>query len=451
MTDHTADFAALRARVEAYAFDQADDARPFSVRLRQEQRWSARRAARAMTEYRRFLVLAGAAGHTVSPSPDVDAVWHLHLTDTRRYWDDFCPRVLGRPLHHDPSRGGPQEAAKHRGLYAQTMASYERLFGEPAPRDLWPQPGPGSLRHVATLARDAWARAWRPTTAVGATLVTFGCAQIYDSASPGAIQGPQFIQLYFVALIVGLFVTAGLQRWAANTSAGETVTAANLNPYELAYLAGGVGRVFETALLKLYRAGQVVTGPKKGKLAIGAPLPADAPPIDVAIWTAVQAGRSLDVNVKVQALPLAQRLQDLGLLPDARARMRMRLVALAVFGSLLALGVVRFWFGQVHHRPTGLLAFALAAAVFLLIVAAFRSANPNSNGRRVKREAREATPKPKGDQGDDSQALKIAALYGLAAAGAGIAGAVVLRSYVVNSVSSDGGGSSCGGGGGCGG
>ncbi|MFN7741158.1 MAG: glycine-rich domain-containing protein [Cyanobacteriota bacterium] len=62
-------------------------------------------------EYRRFLFLAMQAGHPVSPSRPVDLAWHQHLLDTRSYWQEFCPRVLGRPLHHTPSRGGARRSA----------------------------------------------------------------------------------------------------------------------------------------------------------------------------------------------------------------------------------------------------------------------------------------------------------------------------------------------------
>jgi hypothetical protein len=36
--------------------------------------------------------------HIVTPSEQVDQVWHLHLTYTRSYWDEFCPNVLGQPF-----------------------------------------------------------------------------------------------------------------------------------------------------------------------------------------------------------------------------------------------------------------------------------------------------------------------------------------------------------------
>lgn len=88
-------------------------------------------------EYRRFLFLSVAAGHTVTPSEAVDQAWHLHLTYTDSYWNDLCPHVLGKPLHHGPTRGGVHEQHAFISLYGETLASYERLFGYAPPSEIW--------------------------------------------------------------------------------------------------------------------------------------------------------------------------------------------------------------------------------------------------------------------------------------------------------------------------
>ena len=68
------------------------------------------------------------AEHEVTPSEDVDEAWHLHLIYTRSYWDGLCRTVLGRPLHHVPTRGGPQERARHAAQYLQTLETYREAF-----------------------------------------------------------------------------------------------------------------------------------------------------------------------------------------------------------------------------------------------------------------------------------------------------------------------------------
>lgn len=88
-------------------------------------------------EYRRFCFLAVTCGHGVTPSDAVDQAWHLHLGYTRDYWERFCPQILGRPLHHGPTAGGLAEQHRFFLQYAETLRSYEHVFGPP-PADLWP-------------------------------------------------------------------------------------------------------------------------------------------------------------------------------------------------------------------------------------------------------------------------------------------------------------------------
>jgi len=94
-------------------------------------------AIRVIGEYKRFCYLAIRAGHSVTPSDEVDQGWHLHLLYTQSYWNDFRRGALGRPLHHNPTRGGPDESAKFHD-HEKTLASYRRLFGSEPPPDIWP-------------------------------------------------------------------------------------------------------------------------------------------------------------------------------------------------------------------------------------------------------------------------------------------------------------------------
>jgi hypothetical protein len=107
-----AEWSGLYERLAAFEFDKADAAFPFSARLARDNGWSREYAAAVLEEYRRFLFLAVAAGHPVTPSDQVDQAWHLHLLYTRSYWDDLCGDVLQRPLHHGPTRGGTAESEK---------------------------------------------------------------------------------------------------------------------------------------------------------------------------------------------------------------------------------------------------------------------------------------------------------------------------------------------------
>ena len=73
----------LWSRIEQFSLDDPGAAFPFSVRLARENRWSTDHAERAIREYKRFMFLGCVAGHPVSPSEDVDQVWHLNLVYTK--------------------------------------------------------------------------------------------------------------------------------------------------------------------------------------------------------------------------------------------------------------------------------------------------------------------------------------------------------------------------------
>lgn len=121
-----------------YVIGPGTAALPFTERLARENGWSAAHAGRVVGEYRRFCFLASTCGHKVTPSDAVDQAWHLHLTYSRDYWQHFCPQVLGRELHHEPTEGGAGQNHLFFDQYAETLKSYETVFGHCAPIDLWP-------------------------------------------------------------------------------------------------------------------------------------------------------------------------------------------------------------------------------------------------------------------------------------------------------------------------
>ncbi|MGB0743717.1 MAG: glycine-rich domain-containing protein [Opitutales bacterium] len=130
--------AELWQRICAFRFDEEGVQRTFAGRLADENVWSASYTERVIEEYRRFLFLSVVSEHVVTPSEDVDQVWHLHMCYTRSYWDGLCGTVLKQPLHHNPSLGGGNENRRYRQFYLDTLKSYERIFGEKVPADIWP-------------------------------------------------------------------------------------------------------------------------------------------------------------------------------------------------------------------------------------------------------------------------------------------------------------------------
>jgi uncharacterized protein with PIN domain len=133
----------LYQRIQCFSLDEADAAFPLSQKLARENGWTAQYTQRVMDEFKKFMFLAVVAGHPVTPSEQVDQVWHLYLTYTHSYWHEFCAKVLQKPLHHNPTRGGISEYQKFDKWYTNTLISYERFFDQLPPSDIWP---PSAIR-----------------------------------------------------------------------------------------------------------------------------------------------------------------------------------------------------------------------------------------------------------------------------------------------------------------
>src|SRR5262245_13657131 len=140
----------LWQRIEAFDIDDSEAEFPFSARLSRENGWTREEALAAIDEYKRFIYLLCVSPSHLTPSEMVDQVWHLHLVYTRSYWKDFCDGVLGRPVHHEPTMGGADQAQLFAGQYAQTRLLYETEFGIEPSSAYWP------LDTFATLVTHRW-------------------------------------------------------------------------------------------------------------------------------------------------------------------------------------------------------------------------------------------------------------------------------------------------------
>lgn len=134
----TPEQAELWQKLKYFEMDNVKSALPFSERLARDNGWTLDFALRAVDEYKKFLLLAATLPHPVTPSDEVDQVWHLHLLYTRSYWDELCRQILRKPLHHSPTCGGNAERSKFNDWYNYTLTSYQTTFGHAPPKDIWP-------------------------------------------------------------------------------------------------------------------------------------------------------------------------------------------------------------------------------------------------------------------------------------------------------------------------
>jgi hypothetical protein len=130
---------ALWDRISAYELEAPFSNFSFMQRLRQETGWAADFADAAVEEYKKFIYLLCISDRPLSPSPEIDQVWHAHMLWTENYWEKFCEGTIGRKVHHRPSSEGVTPAL--RADYDATLDLYADEFGEAAPRDFWPNAG----------------------------------------------------------------------------------------------------------------------------------------------------------------------------------------------------------------------------------------------------------------------------------------------------------------------
>ena len=129
---------ALWLKVQTFELDDPESTFPFSNRLARENGWTLEYTLRTIEEYKKFMFLICVGGHPLTPSDQVDQVWHLHLLYTHSYWKEFCATVLKREVHHGPTKGGKQYVYKFNDWYTKTRQTYTAILGESPPADIWP-------------------------------------------------------------------------------------------------------------------------------------------------------------------------------------------------------------------------------------------------------------------------------------------------------------------------
>jgi uncharacterized protein (TIGR04222 family) len=471
---------ALLERLRRCRFDPPGARLGFAAKLAQDQGWSLAKAERVEAEYRRFLYLAITAPHLVCPSEAVDQAWHQHLLDTRRYWLEFCPQVLGQPLHHSPSRGGPEELQRHREGYERTLASYRASFGEAPPSDLWPSPqrrfaAPrrGLLRGPGALIRAGWTavgglragrlqRPWRRSGLVpllAGALCISGCASNAAIPSPLDLPGPVFL-LFYGVLIWGAFqLVKGLRQWLEQLPSQHDPEA-DLPAVELAFLGGGRQAALRTALLSLITEGWISL--EQGVARVLKTRPRTYP-VDLK-WSVLQGlqhpeplGVAVDGVLEKLARdgslfqPLERSLRRRGWLLSLRRTAAIQGLSLGVWGMVWSIGTWRLLAGMEAERPVGFLLFVqfvLGQVIFTLLL------NPPRLSHPAQRLLERRTLSCQDTNGYDTGAQMLAAfaLIGTAALPPAVAATLPAAWSPSSSSSSDAAfGAGCGGCGGCGG
>ena len=383
----------LYKRIQAFALDRPDSQLSFSQRLAKDNGWSLGYTQRVIEEYKKFIFLAVAAGHPVTPSDQIDQVWHLHLTYTRLYWQEFCPKILQTTLHHEPTRGGSSEQLKFGSWYSKTLESYEQFFGHIPPIDIWPKPKDRfgrDLHFIRINTQQSWVLSkpnftvsFKPqlrkigifTFLVFLSLMITSCQIISQIPNPINFTGSEFLTFYIFLGVMGIALAAWLRFYLCLVSA-NTKQQPDLNTYEIAFLAGGNHRLIMAAITSLVKQGYVEVlkekspfGRTQSKLVVTGKIDAIADPVEKAVAQDILATDGAIEQVfqksKVMKDSIRSRLEQLGLfLSDAQA-LKAQIYPSLIVVILLGMGLCKMAVGISRDKPVGLLLICIFGLLVL--------------------------------------------------------------------------------------
>lgn len=401
--------AELYTRIQEFFLDENDAVYPFSKRLAKENDWSAEYTKRAIKEYKKFAFLSVVAGHTVTPSEKVDQVWHLHLTYTHSYWNEFCSKVLQRPLHHHPTRGGSVEHHKFQDLYIKTLASYEHFFGQIPPADIWSAPHirfgcdtkftrvniqenwvlPKSLFKLSKINISRLRLRYLGNISP-VFIMPFSWGLIVANNEPLLaasinnplnLNGSEFLWFYFLVTSITLVIARNL-RWFLSTSVNNSLNeSCSLNGYELAYLNGGAYRAVDAAIAKLVQDKVIKVSATSRTLHLENAPSANSHPLEKSIAEAMieesisgtnyAAIETIRTRVISATNPIKRNLENQGLLVSDRQAKKIQIATAIPVLAVFLLGISKIFVGISRGKPVGLLiVMCILTVIFALLLLA---------------------------------------------------------------------------------
>src|SRR5580765_1527665 len=421
----------LWKRIEGFQMDSSEAALPFSARLARENNWSTAYAQRVIAEYKRFTFLAVAAGHPVSPSEDVDQAWHMHLTYSESYWKVFCPEILGKPFHHQPTRGGANEKHKFEDWYSRTLQSYVKFFGASPPRDIWPTPE-AHRKEKHLFIRVDLERNWiipKPhfsmshggrtflslassyyrgileserrfhlsslcAAGLGLIALLLFCSGAMHASGANVFdwRGPDFLTFYVILFAITLAFGLGL-RWALRRpTATEPFTVPELDGYATAFLNGGKILTVNTAIANLVRQGAMQVG--RNRLTSVESRPDFSHELEKHVYAAAYGPNGNSIanvrsSAKTYVTKIAGQLQSLGfVLSNSQARKAV-LLPLMLALAAIAVGIIKIVIGINRGKPIGFLVGLCFLGFVISLVALARPPRRTRLGDAVLRKLQE--------------------------------------------------------------
>lgn len=103
----------------------------FITKLQKQNLWSYKYTFRVINEYVKFIHLG--LKQEVSPSYEIDQVWHMHILYTKDY-HNMCKSLGIDYFHHNPI---DKKIPNSKDNYSETLELYKSTFQTNPPLDIW--------------------------------------------------------------------------------------------------------------------------------------------------------------------------------------------------------------------------------------------------------------------------------------------------------------------------
>jgi hypothetical protein len=353
-------------KIKNFKFEQPGTIVTYAHKLAKQNNWTPYFTEKVIEEYKKFIFLCCISPSGASPSQTVDEAWHLHLTYTRSYWQHLCKNILGKELHHYPSKGGPEEKLRHEKWYKETLLLYEEVFAVAPDPNIWLRP-----KEPADEIEEV---NFSPAQPNSPWLYFFFFFFIFIATSDGlvfpfSLTGPQFLLVYLIHGVVVFFQAKSfLNEWKEEIRRFvQTKFPSNATSLELVACLFGKDRAIATSIVDLVNKGLLKVKEDKTFVVVAPHLLATQLSVDGEWLSTLPKSTKVSYNDLVEKLyknidfsnPVLQRMKTV--VKAARIP-----VSILVWGFFL-IGVVRLIRGLAMDHPIEYLGFEIFLFIILFL------------------------------------------------------------------------------------
>lgn len=207
--------------------------------------------------------------------------------------------------------------------------------------------------------------------------------KLFFLPNPFELSGPEFLMLYVIVMIVAATGCVLMRRLMISSSVGGPLPESRLDPYEIAYLAGGANLATDTALAALVQRGLLAVDTAQRKIIARAGGPPSAHPFERAVYSSASPeGTAVDTirrDSSHNTEPLAARLKAHGLVLSDHQALQVGLLSAALMMIVTLFGAIKILVGFSRGRPVGFLFFL--CLISGLVALAFYKRRPHRTQR----------------------------------------------------------------------